>query len=94
MVMQEAAASQALRARILGRDAARRVELLRLRFEEDMPIRDIARAWDADPAAVHKEYARARREFQDALREVVAFHAPGSDEEIEEECKELLALLA
>ena len=56
-------------------------------------IREIARLWAADPAELHREYARARREFKAALAEVVAFHHPGSAAAIERECAELLALL-
>ncbi|MEM7309296.1 MAG: sigma-70 family RNA polymerase sigma factor [Planctomycetota bacterium] len=58
--------------------ARRRVELLRLRFFDDLPIREIAKRWDEDPARVHHEYAAARKEFLGALREVVAFHNPDS----------------
>jgi RNA polymerase sigma-70 factor (ECF subfamily) len=39
-------------------DAARkRIELLRLRFQDGLPIRDIAGRWGADPTWVHHEYA-------------------------------------
>jgi RNA polymerase sigma-70 factor (ECF subfamily) len=65
------------RARAAGADAARRVELLKLRFGEEMPIRDIARLWNADAARLHHEYATAREEFRAALRDVVAEHQPG-----------------
>ena len=40
----------------------RRFELLTLRFEEGLAIRDIAKRWNEDAALVHKEYARARRD--------------------------------
>ncbi len=46
-----------------GALAVRHVELLRLRFEENLPIREIARRWATDPANVHKSYALARRSF-------------------------------
>ncbi len=72
----------------------RRVELLRLRFEEDLPVREIAARWGEDPARVHKEYARAREEFKRALLDVVAFHHPGSPGEVERECERLLDLFA
>jgi RNA polymerase sigma factor (sigma-70 family) len=74
--------------------ARRRVELLRLRFYEGLPIREIARRWQADAAVMHHEYARARVEFRAALAEVVAFHRPGTPAEIEQECANLLSLLA
>ncbi len=70
----------------------RGVELLRLRFEDGLPIREIASRWDMDPARVHKEYARARDAYRDALTEVVAFHHPGNPGEVERECVRLLAL--
>jgi DNA-directed RNA polymerase specialized sigma24 family protein len=63
----------------------RRVELLRLRFQEGMPIREIARLRGVDAASLHHEYARARREFRSALRDVIAFHHPGAPEEIDRE---------
>jgi RNA polymerase sigma-70 factor (ECF subfamily) len=92
-VMREAAVRQREIAQAGGPDAQRRVELLRMRFYEGWPIREIARLWSADPADLHREYARARKEFKQALLEVVAFHHPGSNEAIERECAALLALL-
>lgn len=76
-----------------GEDAVRRVELLRLRFQEDKPIREIARMWQMDPARVHKEYARGREEYRDALLDVVSFHHPGTPGEVEREAERLLSLL-
>lgn len=74
--------------------ARRRVELLRRRFEDGQPIREIARAWNEDPDRVHEEYARARREFARALRQVVAFHQPGAQFRIDQECRRLLEVLS
>jgi RNA polymerase sigma-70 factor (ECF subfamily) len=93
-ILREAGEAQAERAQQAGEAATRRLELLRLRFHEGLPIREIARRWNADAAALHHEYARAREEFRAALVEVVAFHRPGSPAEVERECSELLALLA
>jgi len=74
-------------------DTERRgVDLLRLRFEDGLPIREIARRWEMDPARLHKEYARARDGYKRALTEVVAFHHPGTPGEVERECARLLAL--
>jgi RNA polymerase sigma-70 factor (ECF subfamily) len=81
------------RAQKSGAAAVQRVELLRLRFHEGLPIRAIATRWRADAAALHHEYARARQEFQAALREVVAFHHPAAAPDLEQECANLLALL-
>src|SRR5581483_5637872 len=58
-LMREAAELQARRAE-QGEKALRRVELLRLRFHDGLPVRDIARLWGADAAELHHEYAKAR----------------------------------
>jgi RNA polymerase sigma-70 factor (ECF subfamily) len=92
-IFREAGRLQEQRARGKGPDACRRVKLLRLRFQDDLPIREIARRWGAEAAALHHEYARARQEFKAALLEVVAFHHPGSSADIEQECANLLAAL-
>lgn len=81
-------------AQALGESGRRRVELLRLRFEEGLPVRDIARRWEVDAARVHKEYAHARDDFKAALLEVVAFHHPGETPgEVARECARLLDLV-
>ncbi|MHC4473769.1 MAG: sigma-70 family RNA polymerase sigma factor [Planctomycetota bacterium] len=72
--------------------ARRRVEILRLRFQEGVPLKEIADRYELDPARVHKEYATARAEFRAALLEVVAFHHPGSRAEVERECVALIQL--
>jgi hypothetical protein len=45
-----------------GDRAVRCVELLRLRFQEGLPIRDIATRWNEDAAKLHHEFATARDE--------------------------------
>lgn len=92
-LLHEAAEIQTERARERGEEARRRVELLRLRFQEGLPIREIARRWEMDPARLHHAYATARREFQSALHEVVAMHHPGSKREIDRECSRILESL-
>jgi RNA polymerase sigma-70 factor (ECF subfamily) len=92
-LMAEAAERLADDAERAGEAARGRVELLRLRFYDGLPIREIARRRGCDPDAVHPEYARARREFQAALAAVVAFHQPGTAAEVERVCADLLALL-
>ena len=92
-LLREAAEVQAENARRAGEAAVRRVELLRLRFHDGLPIREIARRWGCDPDAVHREYARARVEFKEALAEVVAAVQPGTPAEVERACAELLGLL-
>ena len=91
-ILREAAARQREAARTAGPAALRRVELLALRFEQGLPIRDIAARWGEAPRHVHHEYERARDEYRAALREVVAFRVPGTPGEVERECARLLAL--
>jgi RNA polymerase sigma-70 factor (ECF subfamily) len=93
-VVRQAAALQVEHARAKGDGALRRVELLRLRFEEGLPVRTIADRWGAEPTDVHRAYARARREFEVALREVVTGVHPGSKEEVRAECLRILRALA
>jgi RNA polymerase sigma-70 factor (ECF subfamily) len=92
-LLREAARLQCERAQGAGAAACRRVELLRLRFHDGLPIRAIAAQWQMDAPLLHREYARARQEFKEALRRVVAFHHPGSPEAIEQECANLVAVL-
>ena len=93
-IMAEAAQLQRQRAAERGAEAVQRVELLRLRFEEGLPIRTIADRWGVDPARLHHAYAVARQEFRAALLEVVAFHQPGSPAELEQEAASLLKALS
>lgn len=93
-LVREAARVQGEAAKRAGPAAVRRVELLRLRFHDRLPIREIAAAWGEDPARLHHEYATARAEFRVALRSVVAFHHPGSlASELDRLAEELLALV-
>jgi RNA polymerase sigma factor (sigma-70 family) len=80
-------------ARRRGEPAEKRVELLRLRFQENLPIREIAKRWDVEAAFLHHEYAKAREELKQVLIGVVAFQCPGSPAEGERECAALLAAL-
>ena len=84
-IMAEAAQLQKSRAAEDGAEAVQRVELLRLRFEENLPIRTIAERWNVPAATLHHAYAQARQEFRAALLEVVAFHHPGTPVEVEQE---------
>jgi RNA polymerase sigma factor (sigma-70 family) len=93
-LMVEAARLQREQAQERGDEALRRVELLRLRFEENLPIRSIADRWNVPAAGLHHDYALARREFKQALLEVVAFHHPGTPAEVEREASGLLKALA
>ncbi|MGE0432512.1 MAG: RNA polymerase sigma factor [Planctomycetota bacterium] len=93
-VVARAAHRQLTAAQEAGDAAIRRVELLRLRFQDDLPIRDIAKQWNEDAAFVHHEYARAREEFRKALISELTFQNPDATvTEIEEECVSLLQML-
>ena len=92
-LLSRATQRQERAAREAGPRAVRRIELLRLRFADGLPIRSIAKAWDADPAHVHREYATARAEFKRALLAEVACHHGGSARDVEHECARLLELL-
>jgi RNA polymerase sigma factor (sigma-70 family) len=92
-IMREAAELQGALAVDRGDEAGRRVELLKLRFQEGLPIRDIATLWGVDVAELHRQYARARKEFHEALREVIGSHLLANPEQVDGQCAELLALL-
>ncbi len=92
-LMREAAERQRQHAADRGEAATRRVELLRLRFQENLPIREIARRWNEDAATLHHEYARARAEFKQALLEVLEHYHPGAPLAVERECTQLLEVL-
>jgi len=89
-MMGQAAALQEERAAAGGAEAMRRLELLRLRFQDGLPIREIARRWDAPAPLVHREYAAAREEFRAALADVVRMHEGGNEAEIRAACSQLL----
>lgn len=93
-IMVEAAQRQRTQAAERGNEALQRVELLRLRFEEGLPIRTIAQRWGVDAARLHHDYAVARQEFKTALLEVIAFHHPASPAELENEAANLLKALS
>ena len=92
-LLREAVTRHGERARILGKDAERRVELLRLRFQEGRKLRDIAEAWQTEHATVKKQNARALQEFEEALREVIVFHYPNLPAEAEKEMTSILAMI-
>jgi RNA polymerase sigma-70 factor (ECF subfamily) len=81
------------RAEHAGAGARLRVELLRLRFTEDLPIREIAAQWDVEPDPGHRAYARARAEFRECLTRVVAEHTVRSEVDLEDEVARAFRLL-
>jgi hypothetical protein len=92
MVREAGARMAELAAR--GDEAARRrVELLQLRFHDGLPIRTVAEQWHVDAAHLHHEYAKARRDFELCLREVIAEHHPGDPAAAEREFRAVLDAL-
>jgi DNA-directed RNA polymerase specialized sigma24 family protein len=91
-IMREAAARQEQVARGAGAEQQKRVELLRLVFEEGRAIADVARTWNVGSDALYHEYSKARAEFLSALKSVVAFHHPDSPEAVARTCRELVSL--
>jgi RNA polymerase sigma factor (sigma-70 family) len=92
-VMREAVDRQEETATARGAGALRRFELLRLTYDEKLAMPEIAARWELESEFLHKELARAKSEFKEALKSVVAFHHPDSPELVERECRELLLLL-
>jgi RNA polymerase sigma-70 factor (ECF subfamily) len=70
-----------------------RIELLRLRFTEGLPIREIATQWEVDPDAVHRAYAKAREEFRKCLRRIVAEHTVRTEVDLDAEVARVFELL-
>jgi RNA polymerase sigma-70 factor (ECF subfamily) len=92
--LREAFALLAENAHAEGESAERRVELLRMHFEQDLALREIARRWDVDEKALYREFDRAKREYRAALEAVVALCHSGTPGEIERECAELVGLVS
>ena len=75
-----------------GEAGLRRIELLERRFQDNEPIRNIAKRWGVPAQEVHQVYRMARDEFYRCLREVVGRHSrQGAD--LDSECHRLLSLL-
>ena len=81
------------RAEAGGAAARLRIELLRLRFQKGLPVREIAAHWEMDLDAVHRAYAAARDEFHACLRSIVRDHAVRTDEDLDAECRRILTML-
>jgi RNA polymerase sigma-70 factor (ECF subfamily) len=70
-----------------------RVRLLQLRCGEGLPIREIAARWGESPELLHREYAKARKEYHSALREVLRHHLGVPAGRLDEECARLAEFL-
>ena len=92
-IMKRARDLQVERAAANGDAALRRVEILRLRFQDGIPIRKIASQWEADADRLHHEYARARKEFGAALLDVLSSESTASQKELARQMADLLLLL-
>ena len=94
-VLKETAELQMARARLAGNEAERRVELLRLRIEENLPVRVIAQQWDDDAGRLHRELSKAKVEFRNLLREIVSGRHPlASAAEVDDECREIVSVVS
>ena len=80
-------------ARAVTTDAQERMEILRLRFEEGLPVRDIADRLRTPAERVHVAYARARREYKRALAAVVQAATQVPEQDADAECARLLDFL-
>ncbi|MEZ5966400.1 MAG: sigma-70 family RNA polymerase sigma factor [Planctomycetota bacterium] len=93
-LVQEARELLEQRARA-GDDAARlHADVLDLRFAQGLPVRTIAARLQMDVDAAHRAYAKARERFRGCLRQVVAYHAVRSEEDLDAECQRVLDTLA
>ena len=64
---------------------------MRLRFHDGKSLRAIADELELEPAYVHHQFAKARRDFKRALERVLRERLPGATvPEIEEECQRIL----
>lgn len=93
-MVARAAERQRAWAEAAGPEAMRRVEILEMRFTEGLPVRAIAKRVGESPERIHREYAKAREEFKQALRAEVALHATGTSADVERECLDIVALLS
>jgi RNA polymerase sigma-70 factor (ECF subfamily) len=88
-ILREAVERHHERAEESGPAALRRWELLRLRFREGLPIREIAARWGEEAKTLHDQQRQAKKEFQAALSEVVRFHHPACAD-LAGECRQIL----
>lgn len=93
-ILRRAAERQRQWAAADGEPGRRRLEVLALRLEDGLPIREIAARWQQPADEMHTLYRRAREEFKRALRDELRFHHPEVGVDLDAECLRLLSLLA
>lgn len=77
-----------------GTDARRRFRVMRMRHDEGLAIREIARTLGVpDVATIHNDYRQARRVFAAHLRLVVGRHTGTEGSAVDRECRRLTELL-
>lgn len=76
-----------------GPEAVRRLQILRARFQDGVPIRDLARQWGEDATQLHRQFARAKRDFERVLRQLLAPRPDAAAAELDQEIDFLLSLL-
>jgi len=93
-LVREAALQLEARAEGLGEPARRRVALLRLRFQEGLPLREVAERLGVEADYAHHQFAKARREFRDAIFVVLRRRNTGATaQDLERRVAELVDLL-
>ena len=94
-VLQQAAHEHRAAAQLAGDDAVQRQEILRLRHDESLPVREIAARIGVDDVdSVHNDYRRARREFSRHLKKVLQAHTGSQGSELEAQLRRLPELIS
>ena len=77
-----------------GRETRIRGEVMRLRYSDDLPPREIARRLQVERREVYRVLATAKNEFRNALLDVMAHNNPhASPRDLEKKCVGMLALI-
>ncbi len=83
-ILAQAAGAHEAAARTAGPDAVRRQQVLRMRHDDGLPVRDIAQRLGIDDvASVHNEYRRGRREFAAHLKAALGAHTGATGDELD-----------